>query len=306
MVDEAFGWASLWRRVVYKIETVDGIECIVSNGREKVTYYNPLEIENLSKRPKSPKANLDSPEIALARLDLNNRKEIINYANQFGLLGLWFHPDYCLAKELDDIGDSCSINGTRFSNWYRHPRKKDIYAWMEPLEMFVRAARDYQRFLDNITTVEKNDDQEGAASFPVNFFWKMQLRNVHIATVWDGKDWTLGWEYQSLLSALYLKLLLNKQAGKLIRRCRKRRCGKFFIADHLENGFCSDNCKFAYYKANSINRGDKEELIKKYNSIVDSQTLASFIDSILERGISGKGRIEKRIINELINKSHQA
>ncbi|MEH7483337.1 hypothetical protein V7157_20190, partial [Neobacillus drentensis] len=285
MREEAFGWASYWRKLKYKIEKVNGIECIVPIFKAEVESYDPLKINNLPKRPKYPEENDVTPDIALARLDLNNREEIINFVNEFGLLGLWFHPDYCEAKDLEDIGCSTSLNGIKFSNWYRHPKKRGVYAWMEPLSMFSCAASDYKRFLEKIAIAE-NTDELSSESLLVYYFWKKQLRNVHMAPLLDKKQWVLGWEYQTLLSAIYLKLALNKQAGKSIWKCRKKRCGKFFIAD--SSGFCSDDCKSAHFKADSINKKHKKELMEEYNGKVEEQLLSDFIDSLFENGISGK------------------
>jgi hypothetical protein len=299
--EEAFGWASNWRKLKYKIEKVNGIECIVPIFKAEVEVYDPLKISNLSKRPKYPEKNNITPDIALARLDINDMEEIINFVNNFGLLGLWFHPDYSEAKDLEDIGGSTALNGIKYSNWYRHPHKKGVYAWMEPLNMFICAASDYIRFLENITISEKTSELEESESILVHYFWKKQLKNVHIAPLKDKKTWVLGWEYQSLLSAIYLKVALNKQAGELIRKCRKKRCGKFFIADESENGFCSDVCKSAFFKGESINKKHKKELMEEYSGMVEEQLLSDFIDSLFENGISGKKRVEKRILKEFLN-----
>jgi hypothetical protein len=301
MIVEAFGWASYWRKVVYKLEKVNGIECIVSDGRVEVTHYNPLSIEGLSKRPTNPEDNECSPEIALARLDTHNKQEIRNFVNNFGLLGLWYHPKYSQAEVLASIGDKSLMDGTRFSNWYHHPRKRSTYAWMEPLEMFVIAARDYQEFINNVENVEKNDDKDTVLSVYVHSYWREQLKNIQTVPVWDNEKWSLGWEYQSLLSALYLKVAINKQAGKLIRRCRKRRCGKVFVSENPENGFCSETCKSAFFTASSRDNAIKEELLGKYGEVTDAKVLLTYIEKLLEDGISGKRRIEKRILNEFIN-----
>ncbi|WML56669.1 hypothetical protein [Neobacillus sp. PS2-9] len=306
MVENAFQWESTWRKVIYRFEMVNGIECIVSDGRKEVTYYNPLEIEGLSKRPNKPTENNVSPEVALARIDVNKKVEILNFVNRFGLLGLWAHPKYCKAEGLEGFEYSRLINQVEYSNWYRHPRKMGIYGWMEPLQLFVKAVHDYQTLLDKTTAVEEtigtNLDTEGEVSFPVNHFWREQLKGAHLAPIWDGGKWSLGWEYQSLLSALYLKIALNKVAGKMVRRCRKKRCGKFYIDDHKDNGFCSEHCKVAFYTASSKNQAAKRELLVKYSNEHDYEQLSLFIDLLLKEGVSGKGRLEKKILRDYINK----
>jgi hypothetical protein len=301
--ENVFEWASLWRKVVYKLVIVNGVECIVADGRKEVTYYDPLEIGNLHKRPKYPEGNENSPAMALARLDVEDRNEIIKFVNKFGLLGLWFHPNYSEANGLEEIGESSFMDNTRYSNWYRHPKKSGIYAWMEPLMLFKKAAHDFQQFLESVTAVEEREepDPERIYSIPVELHWREQLKSIHPAPVWKGNKWEWGWEYRSLLSALYLKVFINKKAGKVIRRCIRRGCGKFFETDHPEKGPCSDSCKGAYHTANSKNRKYKQELIKKYGNQFDSDVLASFIDNLLEKGVSGKRRIEKKIQIELKN-----
>lgn len=306
MANNVFEWANLWRKVVYKIENINGVECIVADGRIEVTYYDPLEIGKLIKRPKNPEGNEKSPEIALARLDIGDKKQILKYVNDFGLLGLWLQPEYCEAKGLEEIGDNGLLDNTRYSIWYRHPRKSGIYAWMEPLVLFKRAVHDFQQFLDSVTYVEENKDNEGISSVHVDLYWREKLKNVHPSPVWNGKDWVWGWEYRSLLSALYLKVFINKKAGKVIRRCIKRGCGKFFETDHPEKGPCSDDCKIAYHTANSKKRKYKRELIEKYNNHFDKEFLSNLIESLLEQGVTGKRRIEKKILIVLNNSSNQS
>ncbi|MCM3572509.1 hypothetical protein M3172_04860 [Mesobacillus subterraneus] len=300
MREEAFRWSSYWRILKYKIEVVNGIKCIVAVRKGEVEYYNPLKLEYVPKRPKNPEGNDVSPDIALGNVKLESEEAIIDFVNKFGLLGLWSNPRYCRAEGLENIGYSTSMTGLKFSDWYRHPRKTGVYGWMEPLSMFVIAAKDYQAFVNGYIK-EESRDESWAHSLSHYAFWREQLTNVNIAPN-DSEDSIFGWEFQSLLSAIYLKVGYNKVPGKSIRKCRKRRCGKFFIADHPENGFCSDDCKLSYYKAESLNRRHKRELVDTYGGKMDMDVLSSYIDSLLLDGKSGKKRLEKEIVKEFFNK----
>jgi hypothetical protein len=293
LFEEAFQWSSLWRVTKYKIEEINGIECIVSDGRDNVQYYDPLKVDRQKKRPKFPEQNENSPEIALARLDANNKEHIIDFVNKFGLLGLWHHPDYSGADYLPYLNSRGTLDGRSFSEWYTHPRKQGLYKWMEPVQVFKSAVQDYQEFLDKVVSVENGINQDDALEFDVISYWDRQLEEINPGHLRNGQEWILGWKYRSLISAIYLKNSLNKQAGMAIRRCRKKRCGKFFLSTHPERATCSDDCKSAYYKARTQNKRDKEELLIKYSS--NEEIVSSKIDELIASGISGKKRLDKKI-----------
>ena len=51
------------------------------------------------------------------------------------------------------------------------------------------------------------------------------------------------WMFDSLLSAIYLMLLLDITQGKLLRRCSNSLCGNFFVAMRPDNLYCSSECQ---------------------------------------------------------------
>ncbi len=79
------------------------------------------------------------------------------------------------------------------------------------------------------------------------------LRQVRPSTYWDQKkkEWTPGWEFASLLDAIYLQLFLDLQAGRYWRRCKKKNCGKPFRAINPKAEHCSILCSKSQSKTDS-------------------------------------------------------
>lgn len=51
------------------------------------------------------------------------------------------------------------------------------------------------------------------------------------------------WEYDSLLSAMYLMLFLDFLQGRKIRKCGNSLCGRFFKANRDDQKYCSPECQ---------------------------------------------------------------
>ena len=51
------------------------------------------------------------------------------------------------------------------------------------------------------------------------------------------------WEFDSLLSAMYLMLFLDLTQGKKLRKCAHIYCGRFFIANRDDTKYCSPQCQ---------------------------------------------------------------
>lgn len=205
-----------------------------------VEFYLPLTAgEAPSKQPARPddEAQNWAPHVSLARV--RNEKEALAFANKWGLLGLW-----AVERYRDFIPD-----GAR--NWYEwelpsgsKPLFASLLRHQEPLEAFLAAVEDFQTWLDNL----QKEQAEG--SYGNHVLPGCLPRFGYDAT---SQRWSLDWEFNSLLEAIYLRTALD-MAGKDFgfRRCAK--CNRYFLAGQPKDRFCSYRCQNNFFASLSKRR----------------------------------------------------
>lgn len=147
----AFEWSSKWRKLSYTIENQEGIDVITAVYGSEEDWYDPLDFR-FDNRPKYPEEiKHQDPGIALARINPNNYDDILEYANRWGLLGLWNVNRYRLAENLEPRRRyATDYKSGKYSTWYNHPRKRNMFSWQEPIRIFSAAVTEYQEILGEL------------------------------------------------------------------------------------------------------------------------------------------------------------
>lgn len=298
---EAFLWSSEWDRATYEIKKQNGVDVICAIYGTEKDPYKPLEIIE-SYRPEKPseKNNL-SPAGALACINTNDHMQILDFVNQWGLLGLWRVDRYKLRNDyLDQLPhrphESSSIYG-KFSGWYHHPNKSRGYRWQEPVAVFAAAVEEYKEILEELEQVKSGTAKSVLLS---NMRINDCLRGIRPALSWDTNkmEWVPGWKFISLLDAIYLRLFISSQSGKHWSRCKYENCRDWFLAINPSAIYCSERCAKNQSKYNSRNDTIINAICKQYPS-VNSELLRNKCEELLnEKGI-GEVKL-KKIINEFI------
>jgi hypothetical protein len=216
------------------------------------------------------------PHLSLARLDLKNEHEIINFTSNYGLLGLrsipsWQNqePSWAESKII-----SIAPNITR-SEWYDlkvpnakphnwHPNK----AYCEPLELFQKATEEYQKAIGKLIKIRSNsEDEKEKLSLDFDGISINYLKGVTVRPVYERGKWILGWQSRSLLEACYFRSVLNLTEGAYgYKHCKREKCNKPFLAQNENDFYCSQRCRKADTVANTairVIKGEIKEQLKK-------------------------------------------
>ncbi|MCL5289585.1 MAG: hypothetical protein M1489_00880 [Firmicutes bacterium] len=293
----AFSWSSLWFRLNYGFEENEGIKMIVAKSGAKIDWYDPLEHQQLPKRPRKPEEqDKSSPHTALARLDLKDTNAVLNFANKWGLLGLWNVPAYQMAEVLPENDVEVNLWKEKYSSWYIHPHKMRYHGWQEPVPVFIEAAKEYQNIIEEIKNLPPigHEDRESQAlilELRLNEKFKGIRPGVYLG---ENENWVAGWQYRSLLDAIYLLTFMSLVGNKYWRRCTKKRCNRLFITENPDNQYCSDRCRNAHLVQKHNEKIWKENLLKIYTE-VDQKWLIDTIETLLGQGISGEKKLSKKI-----------
>ncbi|WP_261134784.1 hypothetical protein [Bacillus sp. Marseille-Q3570] len=291
-----------WFRYKYEIQQEKGEKVIVSTGSIEDWKYDPFSEEILPKRPqKGSEHDLSCPHVALARLDTSDENSILNFVNRFGLLGLWKFEKYCMAPGLPDIGFIPRFKEVELSKWFVQPNKIGNQKYREPLSIFIKAIEDFKEILSTIEEIEmgevKSDDKEAILELELQEYLK-GIRFNGMSIVKSEKRWVQSFAVNSLLSAIYFRIQLEKISGRGIRVCQKNRCGKFFISENPEAKYCSDKCKNAQLRHEHEQRRIKNVLLDEFNSY-DLNIIENIINSLQEKGVTGEKRIMKQLKERL-------
>lgn len=291
----AFEAYSVWYRGRYRVIEDEGVPVVAPDPEVSLEGYDPIEeAPPLSIRPRRREEHFQTPHLHLAYLgglDPLTEQDVLNFANRWGLLGLWrveeyrlFVPTLARMKQLSGGGDSKGIvirlDGSPCSRWYGGYGQPN----QEPLEAFAQAAQDFRVALDMATEVTSQR----------NHYWQMvevaarlRLDGCRMVPFFRLGRWRLAWQYPSLLHALRLRAILDLTGGTGLRRCKRRRCGMLFIPPANTTGptaeYCSDACreseKKARQRANQRRAAIAEELYKQGMSPAD---VAAELDVSLE------------------------
>jgi hypothetical protein len=326
---EAFTEMSLWFRSKYELTEINGVTFISPTSSHGIAFYNPFEEKPLEYLPKTGREHLEScPHVALARINLEDMKEILGFVNKWGLLGLWEFPDIL-------EGDS-KLDGYKyaFDEIFKHPHKKGKAARREPLHLFIKAANEFQNYVSDHTqyndlkqnlalssakhnkilddllkigemdsldviknTAEKHKISKRIINEVIQIYklsislfirTKKYLENCSPLALFTGspaKDKT-GWNFNSLLSAIYLKTTLDKP----FQQCPK--CRKLYISYVPTNKYCNISCGNSSRQRDSNIKLWKKELKTVFEKQRSSSWVDRQIDVLLEKGVSGRKRLE--------------
>lgn len=304
MTQQGFPGVILWPRLRYELRERDGIAVLVAASGGGVQYYAPLiPKKEIMRRPKWPEEhNEATPHLDLARLDASDPADVLRFVNTWGLLGLWAIPAYQAAESLPLKGQATNLGGEKYSTWYYDRRKRARHRHQEPLPLFVQAVHDYQEILREVTHISEAGDQ----TFTAQLRFNERLKGIRPAASWDeeSRKWSAGWQFRSLLDAIYLLTFLDLLGGKAFRRCAKKRCGSIYLTDHPDNQYCSETCRKAHQIQRSRERKWTEDIVKSYPNI-DQGWLAEQIERALEQGASGEKRLAEKVA-ELVAEMQRA
>jgi hypothetical protein len=136
-----------------------------------------------------------------------------------------------------------------------------------------------------------------AANF-IWFFINSELENkLSPLLVWDNVENKLSrsivWRCESLLTSMYLMLLIDITKSKFNVKCSQ--CGNWFYAERSHGEYCSSNCK---HSANKENSKYKTECLKK-DKVLHLLKLGTSIIQISKSESIRKKTIEKWIKEEM-------
>ena len=100
------------------------------------------------------------------------------------------------------------------------------------------------------------------AHFSVTDRLRRYLSMVRPYSEWDTDEgrWVIGWDFGSLLSAMYLMFMLDLQGAGTILQCPW--CHKNFLGEHSRTAYCSpacqNNAKVSRYRNKVLKRNTKE------------------------------------------------
>ncbi|TEB08627.1 hypothetical protein Psch_02193 [Pelotomaculum schinkii] len=243
-----------WYHSKYTLKENNGIVYLVAEGGTKPEPYQPLEAQppkknNRNSQPYYPEEWNCLPHINLARLDLNNQNDILDFVNRWGLLGLWEVKDYRYwsfwpYERFIMIHKDNPVVKT-FSYHYINPDFMDGRSrshhqrYREPLDAFIKAAQEYQNC---ITLLEGDADDKSDAQDLLNKY----ISDCH-PTAWyitePKEQWTSHWQSPSLLHTCYLIRWMDLISLRDYKRCKHKTCRKIFIAERPNERYCSFRCK---------------------------------------------------------------
>ena len=253
--------------LVWKIEPVRGL-------RHRSRRYNPLTAgdPNLagadqalpSKLPRSRDEWKEAPHTHLARLRIGtaaapgDASEVLEFVNRWGLLGLWRVDNYRLmvpSLALENRGIFKPLDGPPCSAWYRVvpplPKHHPLARWCEPLDVFVLAVQQYQRFCAILAgETERSEGAEDRSSLRrFEAVYELFPQGVELRPgLGPGDRWELAWRCPSLLHACYLRMYLERWGGGRVVRCGFEGCGRLFTTRDSRQTYCSVRCQDAQRK----------------------------------------------------------
>lgn len=302
MGSDLMEWGGVWRRCQYEIVSRSAgkvtVPLIAPVPGSPVEDCSPLQYgrgdywkEGYGKE-KHQREKPDEPERppheALIDLDLNDKNAICNFCNTYGLLGLreipvWKReaPSGAPSKMPIDIeevkGGLPSELVLRlkaeyspediYSGWYDYPGIEgghDLYRRCEPLEVFIKAAAQYQEAVNKIFQAKESADEKTIQWILIDLMltsWKAGGCNPY--PVYKNRKWQMGWSVRSLLEACYLRITLDLTEGKgKYRRCNYKKCNRIFLAHNIQY-YCSVRCRKNHTSDNIPPKVLKNELREK-------------------------------------------
>jgi len=243
---------NLWWKCQFELAEDEGQLVIRPSLDSRIEFYNPL------KEGKRPDGQLMSPDeeaqnwssyIHLARV--KDEKDALEFANNWGLLGLWGIEPYRWAALLfPQRKAKKEFLEKEHSLWYEWAIPKgtlypQYVCYQEPVLLFLEAVKSYQKWIDKLACEQEKEPGglhlHGLVSYGLELRWEP-----------EEKRWELGWTYDSLYNAVYLQAALNLAGGAYgFRRCKWAKCGRSFLAKHEKDRFCSYRCQNNFFATES-------------------------------------------------------
>ncbi len=282
-------WTDTWMKARYEIRKIkdsrgNEAECICADPSSEIEKYYLIHDGAKVKRgpgkvefqPKSIKGPDWPPHLALMRLDLNRKEEIEEFCSAYGLLGLRNIP-FWMAMEPDGVESRLhkvkypdlpgrftnaaaneNISELWFSGWYSLPEAAELnvnqlYRFVEPVELFIRAAAEYQKVTARL---EKRGPDDPDLIKRYNKMTQTNGRRIEAEELGfagcipapaygDGK-WCWKWMFRSLLEACYFKLFQGYvDGGRGIKRCKWFKCKRPYFAVYATDAYCCIDCRKA-------------------------------------------------------------
>lgn len=230
------------------------------------------EIYDYGKKPYQPELPTGEewpPHLALARLDCNNEKEILQFVNLWGALGITFiNVNHKYNYSCGKIGsmDFCDWDFVDYLNDNIFLETSIID--FEPVDSFVLAAKEYQEAINILVILQEIPDlpsrTKEANSLRVRF---LGIAQPHINRVSQGVAFDkttnkprLYWNFPYLLAACYFRLIQNLDGSTPLKACKRENCRRLFQATNKEDKFCSESCRNAYHVSRQPRRRIKGNL----------------------------------------------
>lgn len=252
--------ATVWFRLEYGLAEENGITYIAATGRPfdiREALYQPLDLPPVTKQPNRPEEWQHWPHLHLARLDARSSEEILGFVNRWGLLGLWNVEGYRKWRPAGEEYKPYRVKGVKllhgawFSRHFISPAHENsrYEAYREPLEAFIGAAKEFQRFV----VLANGEKPEGYRYAPKNPEDRKSEAQDILNRYLDGcrpvswytakpEQWSTHWQAPSLLHYCYLLMWLDLTGLRQYRRCKHRPCERFFIATRPNVDYCSTRC----------------------------------------------------------------
>ncbi|MDP2857690.1 MAG: hypothetical protein Q8P50_06880 [Bacillota bacterium] len=133
------------------------------------------------------------------------------------------------------------------------PDDEVLRDYAEPVNEFIDAANQLKEVFRTLTRVENDWPRRWASELlPPDYVRALSCAWEDLS--WNDEAWLPRWRFSSLLAALYTMMRLDVGGGKLMRYCRRLKCGMPFITDNVQQHYCSVQCVKAEEKARERGR----------------------------------------------------
>jgi len=210
--------------------------------------YNLFSFEVPNKKPQTPEDWQKIPHLHLARLNLRRKEEILGFVNTWGLLGLWeLHHK---KRSVFDVHHWIFSFRTEdfFNPAFGGEGLKDyLHQFREPLEAFITAAEEFQRFVGTAKERVAYTEGKGVSTALLcdvdEHIFNRYLANCHPVAYFGKGEWKASWYVPSLLHACYLLTWLDWCALRQYRWCEHSPCSRLFVPTRPDQQYCSDYCQ---------------------------------------------------------------
>ncbi|MBP1950041.1 hypothetical protein [Virgibacillus litoralis] len=228
------------------------------------------KIDDLYKNKNKPQGERDREPVIVFQEAIRKYKELINK----------------IGNEYKDVG---------FKKGFRS--KKELNKYMNEMIRIEDKTRNVPK--KHKKRVEDIFTKKGQTLIPFLHLNEI-LKDVHPQVFPDIVNHSIskGWRFDSLLSAIYLRLTMDWEEGKEFIECTWRKCNRLFIPNRKDNQHCSDSCHNNDKTDRANQRKWLEEALSEFNSHSQSK-IEQLFNSLIEAGYSGKVSILDEIRKRL-------